>query len=108
MNEDLLKAARRLLDAAKGDHDEMTQTTAGHYEFELDLAISGFEKALAQQAEREAIIDNTLARMESCLEEDLIPPDTLFVCDQMGAHITRVSVERQAEPVQAEPNEGNS
>lgn len=31
--------------------------------------------------------------------QDLIPPDSLFVCDQMGAHVTRVRLAQQAEPV---------
>lgn len=30
---------------------------------------------------------------------DLIPQDALFVCGQMGANVTRVTVEQQAEPV---------
>ena len=68
MTDALLKAALRLLDAAKGDHDEMTQTTAGHYEFELDLAISGFEKALDQP--RQPI--SALAEYLSIRDED--PP----------------------------------
>jgi hypothetical protein len=68
MTDALLKAALRLLDAAKGDHDEMTQTTDGHYEFELDLAISGFEKALDQP--RQPI--SALAEYLSIRDED--PP----------------------------------
>lgn len=47
----LEKASRRLLNAAKGDHELMVDRGDGHHEFELDLAISELESALAQQAE---------------------------------------------------------
>jgi hypothetical protein len=54
MNDNLLKAARRLLDAAEGDHNQMTQTDAGHYEFELDLAIRCFKDAHKEYMEQQA------------------------------------------------------
>jgi hypothetical protein len=54
MNDNLLKAAKRLLDAAEGDHNQMTQTDAGHYEFELDLAIRCFKDAHKEYMEQQA------------------------------------------------------
>jgi hypothetical protein len=36
-------------------------------------------------------------------EADLIPQDALFVNGQMGAHVTRVTVQPKAEPVQEQP-----
>jgi len=38
-------------------------------------------------------------RAEQSEPVDLIPQDALFVCGQMGANVTRVTVEQQAEPV---------
>ena len=46
-------------------------------------SIVTLKAALAQQAEP---------------VQDLIPPESLFVCDQMGAHVTRVRLAQQAEP----------
>jgi hypothetical protein len=54
MNDNLLKAAKRLLDVAEGDHNQMTRTDAGHYEFELDLAIRCFKDAHKEYMEQQA------------------------------------------------------
>lgn len=48
------------------------------------------------EGEREAI-ENQPVQQQEPVQDDLIPPDSLFVCGQMGANVTRV---RLAEPVQ--------
>jgi hypothetical protein len=113
MNDALLKAALRLLDAAKGDHTEMTQTTAGHYEFELDLAISGFEKTLDQHANPRAALQYYNETIAETGDSDMGGPleRLRFFCSLSMPGQDWLDVEpffdaleqEQAEPVQAEP-----
>jgi hypothetical protein len=98
MNDNLLKAARRLLDAAEGDHNQMTQTDAGHYEFELDLAIRCFKDAhkeyMEQQAEPVIAVVTESGDFSATVGWTLnsLPVDTPLY---------------ESPPQQAEPNKGN-
>lgn len=47
-------------------------------------------------------LDQERDRFEQPVNGDLIPQDSLFVCGQMGAHVTRVYTEPQPVP-QGEP-----
>ena len=49
------------------------------------------------KAQRDELRERLAQPEQKPVQDDLIPPDSLFVCGQMGANVTRV---RLAEPVQ--------